>query len=312
MTERYCVTGCAGFIGSHILRRLLEDGASVVGVDDFSTGRRENLDGLEDRFQLIEGTLCDPDVAAAACKDVDIVLHQASIPSVPRSVADPLASLHSSVTATVTLLEAAHRAGVRRVVQAASSSAYGDTEVRPKTEDMLPSPKSPYAVAKLAQEHYAAAFSDCYGLETASLRYFNVFGPRQDPTSDYAAVIPKFITLMLAGTPPRVDGDGLQTRDFTYVANIVEGNLAAARAGGELKGEVFNIACGDEISILDLVGTLNNLLGTSIDPMHGPPRTGDVRHSRADIARASERLDFRPVATFEEGLRRTIEFYRDA
>jgi UDP-glucose 4-epimerase len=175
---------------------------------------------------------------------------------------------------------------------------------------MLPRPKSPYAAAKLAQEHYAAAFSTCYGLDTASLRYFNVFGPRQDPTSDYAAVIPKFITLMLAGESPRVDGDGLQTRDFTYVANVVEGNLAAARAGGSLDGEVFNIACGDEISILDLVGTINDLLGTAVEPTHGPSRTGDVRHSRADITRATERLDFRPAVSFEEGLRRTIAFYR--
>ncbi len=308
--EKFLVTGCAGFIGSHLLRRLLADGVPAKGVDNFSTGKPENIADLRDKFEFVEGDLSRPEVAAQACAGVTHVLHQASIPSVPRSVDDPLGSLHSSVTATVTLLLAARDAGVKRVVQAASSSAYGDALELPKVETMIPSPKSPYAVAKLAQEYYAAAFSECYGLDTVSLRYFNVFGPRQDPNSHYAAVIPKFITLILAGKRPFVHGDGLQSRDFTYIDNVVAGNLLAARSPHPLKGAVINLACGDRIDLLQLVAEINRILGTNLTPEHGPERAGDVKHSQAGVAKARELLGFKPVVDFAEGLRRTVEYYR--
>lgn len=308
--ERFLVTGCAGFIGSHLLRRLIADGVETAGVDNFSTGRRENLAGLEGKFEFVEGDLCDRATAARACAGVTHVLHQASIPSVPRSLDDPLASLHSSVTSTVTLLLAAREAGVKRLVQAASSSAYGDTERLPKSEDIMPRPLSPYAVAKLTQEYYAAAFANCFGLDTVSLRYFNVFGPRQDPNSAYAAVIPKFITLMLRRERPTIHGDGLQSRDFTYIDNVVEGNLLAARRPGKLGGEVINVACGEKYTLLDIVAKLNRTLGTDLKPQHDASRAGDVKHSHADIAKARRLLGFSPVVTFEEGLARTVEWYR--
>jgi len=308
--ERFLVTGCAGFIGSHIVRKLLSDGVDVVGVDDFSTGKEENIADIAGQFKLVRGTLCDMDIAKAACDGVTHVIHQASIPSVPRSVDDPLASLHSSVTATVTLLMAARDAKVKRVVQAASSSAYGDTETLPKVESMLPKPLSPYAVAKLTQEYYASSFSTCYGLDTVSLRYFNVFGPRQDPKSEYAAVIPKFITMILKGETPTIFGDGEQSRDFTYIDNVVAGNLLAARCPKQLKGEVINLAVGDRISLNDLVKLLNKILGTNVSANYAPERAGDVKHSQAGVQKATDLLDFKPVVKFEEGLRRTVEYYR--
>lgn len=308
--EKFLVTGCAGFIGSHIVRKLVADGIEVVGVDDFSTGKEKNIADLAGKFRLVRGSLCDMDVARDACQGATHVIHQASIPSVPRSVDDPLGSLHSSVTATVTLLMAARDAKVRRVVQAASSSAYGDTETLPKTEEMLPKPLSPYAVAKLAQEYYAFSFSTCYGLDTVSLRYFNVFGPRQDPASEYAAVIPKFITMMLEGKAPTIFGDGEQSRDFTYIDNVVKGNLLAARSPKALKGEVINLAVGDRISLNQLVDLLNKILGTDIKVNYAPERAGDVKHSQAGVSKAGELLGFTPVVNFEEGLRRTIEYYR--
>ncbi len=309
--EKICVTGCAGFIGSHITRRLIAEGVETVGVDDFSTGKPENIADIRDRFDFVEGSACDPAVAARAVAGCDAVIHQASIPSVPRSVEKPLESMHSSVTATVTVLAAAKNAGVKRVVQAVSSSAYGDSETLPKSETMLPRPLSPYAAAKLAQEYYAMAFAACYALDTVSLRYFNVFGPRQDPQSQYAAVIPKFITLMLAGKAPVVFGDGEQSRDFTYIDNVVAGNLVAARAPGHFGGEVVNLACGDRVSLLELVELLNGILGTSLAPVHEPARAGDVKHSQADVGKAKELLGFSPAVDFAEGLRRTVAYYRD-
>lgn len=308
--ERVLVTGCAGFIGSHLLRRLLQEGVEVVGVDDFSTGKRENIRDLEGQFLFFEGSLCDPHLCEEACKGVRYILHQASIPSVPRSIENPLASLHSSITSTVTLLLAAKKAGVQRVVQAGSSSVYGDTKRLPKTEDMTPHPQSPYAVAKLAQEYYATVMSLCYGLDTVTLRYFNVFGPRQDPKSEYAAVIPKFISWMLAGRPPRIYGDGLQTRDFTYIDNVVEGNLLAMRTSQPLHGEVINLACGNRISLLDLVAMLNRILGTNLEPLYEAPRRGDVRHSQAGVEKAKRLLGFSPIVDVEEGLRRTVEWFQ--
>lgn len=308
--EHFLVTGCAGFIGSHLTRRLLRDGISVTGIDNFATGRPENIADIRDQFTFLEGSLCELDLAKKACEGVTHILHQASIPSVPRSLADPLASMHSSITSTVTLLLAAKEAGVKRLVQAASSSAYGNTETLPKVESMNPNPLSPYAVAKLTQEFYASAFSNCFEIETVSLRYFNVFGPRQDPKSQYAAVIPKFITAMLKGESPVIYGDGQQSRDFTFIENVVEGNLLAARAPGPLNGEVMNLACGDRISLLDLVQMLNRILGTSIEAIHEAPRPGDVKHSQAGVEKAKEWIGFSPVCTFEEGLRRTIDYYR--
>ena len=309
--ERFLVTGAAGFIGSNIVRALLDEGAAVRGIDNFATGRRENIAEILDRMEWIEGDLAVPGVAEEAMEGIDYVLHQAAIPSVPRSVADPLATNTSCIDATLRVLLAAREKKVRRVVLAASSSAYGDTPTLPKREDMPTSPLSPYAVAKLAQEQYARAFSICYGTETVSLRYFNVFGPRQDPKSDYAAVIPKFITMMVRGRTPTIHGDGLQSRDFTYIDNVVEGNLLAARAAGPFRGEVMNLAIGDRISLLDLVAELNRILGTEIAPKHGPERPGDVKHSQADVTRARERIGFRPVVPFAEGLARTAAYYRE-
>jgi len=310
MTNRILVTGCAGFIGGHLLRRLLSEGVDVVGVDDFSTGRRENMAGLEGRFRFIEGNLRDPEVCRRAIEGVTGILHQASIPSVPRSIENPLASLHSSVTATVTLLNAAKDSGVRRFVQASSSSVYGDTEVFPNVETTMPKPLNPYGVAKLTQEYYASAFSKCYGIETISLRYFNVFGPRQNPFSEYSAMIPKFITLMLSGKCPTIFGDGEQSRDFTYIDNVVEANLAAIRHGGVFNGQAINVARGETMSVNELVCHLNSILGTNIRPAYGPARLGDIRRSKADISRAEELIGFRAGIDVQKGLRRTVDYYR--
>jgi nucleoside-diphosphate-sugar epimerase len=310
MSGRYVVTGAAGFIGSSIVRKLLAEGCEVTGIDNLSTGRIENIEEIRDAFRFVQGDAGDPALLASALSGAESVLHQAAIPSVPRSVADPLSTNYSCVDVTLRLLEAARDAGVRRVVIAASSSAYGDTEVLPKVETMTPRPLSPYAVAKLAQEHYARAFSLCYGLETVSLRYFNVFGPRQDPHSDYAAVIPKFIRLMLSGTAPTIYGDGEQSRDFTHIDNVVQANLLAARAEGPIMGETVNIACGDRISLNELVGRLNRTLGTEFEPRYDAPREGDVKHSQADISKARELIGYEPLVGFDTGLQRTAEFLR--
>ncbi len=310
MPETYLVTGGAGFIGSHLVEALVATGAAVRVLDNFSTGHRANLAGCLDRITLIEGDITDLKIVRDAVAGVDFVLHQAALPSVPRSVASPMESNNANVNGTLNVLLAARDAGVRRVVYAASSSVYGNIEAEYKREDMPPDPRSPYAVAKLAGEQYCRAFYLTYGLETVSLRYFNVFGPRQDPKSQYAAVIPIFLTAMLHDQPPPVEGDGYQSRDFTYVADVVHANLLACTAP-DAAGEVFNIACGGRHTILSLVDILNRLLGTAIAPVHVAPRPGDVRHSRADIGKAERLLGYRPQVSFEEGLARTLAWHRE-
>jgi nucleoside-diphosphate-sugar epimerase len=309
VAKMYLVTGGAGFIGSNIVRRLLEEGEKVRVLDDFSTGRRENLEGLCG-FEIFEGSLTKPNVVDKALDGVDYVLHQAAIPSVPRSVADPLKSNEANVTGTLMLLDAAKRAGVKRLVFAASSSAYGDTEVLPKVEDMPAKPLSPYAVNKYAGELYAKVYADIYGLETVCLRYFNIFGPYQDPASEYAAVIPKFILRMLKGEAPVIYGDGEQSRDFTYIDNAVEANLLACKSEKVGRGEVINVACGERYSLNELVAALNEILGTKIEPLYDEARPGDVKHSLAAIERARELLGYEVKVDFHEGLKRTVEWFR--
>ncbi len=303
------VTGGAGFIGSHLVAALLGRGRKVRVVDNLSTGRRSNLDGLGE-FDWVEGDLADFDVARRAVEGADVVFHQAAIPSVPRSVSEPLPSHASGPTATLHVLEAARLAGVRRVIFAASSSAYGDTEALPKVEDMPPRPLSPYAAGKLAGEHYVHVYARTMGLDGVSLRYFNIFGPRQDPSSPYSGVISLFARSMAEGRRPIIYGDGLQTRDFTYVANAVAANLAACDSERPLEGAAFNIGTGRRISLLDLVSALNEILGTRLDPEFRPVRAGDVRNSQADIARIRSALNYRPEIDFEEGLRRTLASFR--
>lgn len=308
MTQ-YLVTGGAGFIGSHIVEELVQRGERVRVLDNFSTGKRENLAPLLEHIELVEGNLCDLPTVRRAVEGVDCILHQGALPSVPRSVADPLASNAANVTGTLHVLVAARDADVRRVVYASSSSLYGDSPTLPKEPDMPTQPKSPYAVAKLAGEGYCRAFTEVYGLETVSLRYFNVFGPRQDPASQYSAVIPLFITSLLRGESPIVHGDGLQSRDFTYVSNVVHANLLAVSAPG-VAGRVFNVACGQRHTLLDMIAILNDILGTQIAPIHTDPRPGDVRHSLADITATQEMLGYRVEVDFREGLRRTVDWYR--
>jgi UDP-glucose 4-epimerase len=307
---RFLVTGGAGFIGSHIATALADRGGHVHVLDNFSTGRRGNLKHLADRVTLIEGDLTRQDDVAKAVEGVEVVFHQAALASVPRSVASPLETNEACVTGTVNLLDAARRAGVRRVVYAASSSAYGDQPFSSKREIDPPAPLSPYAAAKLAGELYCQAFAASYGLETVALRYFNVFGPRQDPQSEYSAVIPKFVTRMLAGQRPIIYGDGKQSRDFTYVDNVVAGNLAAADANG-IAGRVINVACGRQFTLLDLVAAINRVLRTTIEPVFESPRAGDVYESLADITLARRLLGYEPSVDFDEGLRRSIEYYKD-
>ncbi len=305
----YLVTGGAGFIGSHLVDALVGEGQRVRVVDNFSTGKRENLAQSRDAIDLFECSITDRPALAEAMRGVEYVFHLAALASVPRSVDNPLACHEHNVTGTLNVLLAARDAGVKRVVYAGSSSAYGDVESEFKAEDMLPNPLSPYAAAKLAGEHYCQAFTTVFGLETVTVRYFNVFGPRQDPLSTYAAVIPRFVTAMLRGEPPQVEGDGLQTRDFTYIDNVVHGTLLACRTPG-VAGEVFNIACGSRISLLAMIDLLNGLLGESIGPDFVAPRPGDVRHSRAAIGKAQRLLAYEPVVSFEEGLARTLAWYR--
>jgi UDP-glucose 4-epimerase len=302
------VTGGAGFIGSHLVEALVERGHAVRVLDNFSTGSAENLAGVRDRIELIEADLTDLDAVRAAARDVELVFHQGALASVPRSVADPLATHQACATGTLHVLMAAREAGVRRVVYAASSSAYGASERLPKSETDPTLPLSPYAVAKLAGEQYCAAFSTVYGLETVRLRYFNVYGPRQPPDSPYAAVIPLFLRAMLAGRSPVLHGDGLQSRDFTFVEDVIQANLLAA-AAPKVSGNVYNIACGRRTSLLDLVARINGLLGTAIKPVHDAPRAGDVRHSQADIARARNDLGFAPRFDVDQGLRRCLAYY---
>jgi nucleoside-diphosphate-sugar epimerase len=303
------VTGGAGFIGSHVVRGLLGRGRKVRVLDDFSTGYRRNLEEVAGEIELLEGSICDPETVAAACAGVEVVYHIAARASVPRSVEDPRTAHDVNITGSLNVLMAARSAGCRRVVYSASSSAYGDTPTLPKTEDMQPIPLSPYAVSKLAPEQYAAVWAHVYGLETISLRYFNVFGPRQDPNSAYAAVIPAFVTRMVRGERPVVFGDGEQSRDFCYIDNVVDANLRAGETAG-LKGEVVNIACGERTTLNQIIAAINVALGTDIAPEYRPPRAGDVRHSLADIRAAQRVIGYVPKVFFAEGLQRSIEFYK--
>jgi len=300
------VTGGAGFIGSHLVEALLGDGCRVRVVDNLATGRLSNLAHLEGRFEWLEGNVADFEVCRRAAAGVDYVFHQAAIPSVPRSVKEPLSSHESGPTATINMLEAARQAGARRFLFAASSSAYGDTTELPKHEDMLPKPLSPYAAGKLAGEHYVRVYAQTMGLDGASLRYFNIFGPRQDPSSPYSGVISLFIKGMSQGRSPTIHGDGEQTRDFTYVANAVAANLAAMRHPGPLGGEVFNVGTAQRTRLLDVVDALNRIYQTDLRPDFQPSRAGDVRDSLASLDRTSRVLGYRPLVPFDEGLRRTV------
>jgi nucleoside-diphosphate-sugar epimerase len=308
----YLITGAAGFIGSTLVRALLERGEEVRGLDNFSTGKRENLAEVLGQIDFHEADLLDLNALHVACRGVDYVLHQAAIPSVPRSVKDPLGNNRANVDGTLNLLVASRDAKVKRVIYAASSSAYGDTPPLPKREDMSPNPISPYAAAKLASEYYMASFYRCYGLETVSLRYFNVFGPRQDPTSPYSGVLAKFITQMLAGEQPTIFGDGKQSRDFTYVDNVIEANLLACQAEAKgVAGRVFNVATGARTDLCQTFQILKKLIGYSGEVKYGPERAGDVTHSLADISRAEQHLGYKPKVDFDEGLSRTIAWYRN-
>ena len=307
----YLITGAAGFIGSTLTRALLAQGERVRGLDNFATGKRENLAEVKDQIEFHETDLADLDGLHRACDGVDYILHEAAIPSVPRSVKDPLGNNRANVDGTLNLLVAARDAKVKRVIYAASSSAYGDTPTLPKREDMPPNPISPYATAKLASEYYMTSFYRCYGLETVCLRYFNVFGPRQDPASPYSGVLAKFITQMLREEQPTIFGDGKQSRDFTFIQNVVEANLLACKAEAKgVTGKVFNIATGRRTDLYQTFLILKKLIGYSGDVKYGPDRPGDVKHSLADISRAAEFLGYTPKVDFEEGLSRTIEWYR--
>ena len=305
----YLVTGGAGFIGSHLVEELVKQGQRVRVIDNLSTGKRKNIEPFRGKIEFIDGDIRDLGLVRKAMDGVDYVLHQAAVPSVPRSVKDPLTTNAANVDGTLNILIAARDADVKRVVYASSSSVYGDTPTLPKQEGMKPQPRSPYAVSKLAGELYCQAFYHVYGLETVALRYFNVFGPRQDPESQYAAVVPKFITALLRGEPPTIFGDGEQSRDFTYVDNVVAANLLAAKASG-VAGEVFNIACGERITINELARMLTEIIGVNIEPEYTPPRPGDVLHSLADISKAQKLLGYKIKVDFERGLQKTVEWYR--
>ena len=306
----YLVTGAAGFIGRSIAAALLKRGETVRGVDSFITGNRANLVGLE-AMEFVEGDLADPALCAKMCAGVEIVFHEAALASVPRSVADPVATNVNCVDATLNVLVAARAAGVRRVVYAGSSSVYGDTPTLPKHEEMLPNPITPYAVAKLAGEHYMRAFTHVYGLETVTLRYFNLFGPFQDPTSHYSGVLAIFCRKMLAGEQPTIYGDGEQSRDFTYIDNVVEANLLAAAAPAEkVSGRSMNLATATAVTLNQTFKILCDLTGYRGKPVYAEPRSGDIRHSLADIRLAGELLGYAPRVDFYEGLRRTVEWYK--
>ncbi|AKH97417.1 SDR family oxidoreductase [Halanaeroarchaeum sulfurireducens] len=303
------VTGVAGFIGSNLATELLDRGYSVRGVDNFETGRKSNLEALhsDDEFSFYEGDVRNAEMMAELVDGVDYLFHQAAVPSVPRSVDDPVTSTDANCTGTATVLNAARNADVDTAVVASSSSVYGSSETLPKVETMPTNPESPYALSKYYTEKLAVQFSDLYDIDTVALRYFNIFGPRQDPNGEYAAVIPKFINLMLEGERPVIYGDGEQSRDFTYIDNAVEANILAAE--GDVTGEVCNVACGDRVTVNELVEMLNDLLGTELEPKYDPPRPGDVRHSHADISKAEELLGYDPEVDFKEGLKRTVKYY---
>ena len=311
MPDLYLVTGGAGFIGSHLAARLLHEGARVRVLDNYSTGAPANLAflaGHGDALELIEGDLRDLSTVERAARGARVIFHQAAMRSVPRSVADPLGAHENNVTGTLHVFEAARRAGIDRVVYASSSSVYGANPELPKREEQVPRPISPYAVSKAAGEQYGAVWSELYGVQTVGLRYFNVFGPRQDPKSEYAAVIPRFILWALEGVPLEVHGDGTQTRDFTYVDNVVEANLLAARAPG-VGGQTFNVGCGERVSLLAIIERLEKMVGHPVARHHVAARPGDVPHTLADVTRAGQLLGYQPTVGFDEGFRRTAEFF---
>lgn len=303
------MTGGAGFIGSNLVLFLSGSGHRVRVLDDLSTGQVENLRDIEGLADVILGDIRDPDVVSEAVTGAEVVCHLAALPSVARSVVDPVTTHAVNATGTLNVLRAAKERGVRRVVYASSSSVYGDTPTLPRSEEFPTRPMSPYAVTKLAGENYCVVFSKVYGVETLSLRFFNVFGPRQDPSSEYSAVIPRFVNRMLAGVPPTVFGNGRQTRDFTYVQNVVDACVAGMTASMTEPGEVLNIACGEPLSLLELIDLLNGLLGTEIQPEFKGPRVGDVQHSHADISRAVKTLGYQPAVSAREGLEETVEWF---
>lgn len=305
----YLITGGAGFIGSNITKRLVEEGESVRIIDNFSTGKRENIKDISEKIEIIDGDMRDIDAVSKAVRDMDFIVHEASLPSVPRSVKDPLTSNSVNVTGTLNLLNAAREAKVKRFVYASSSSVYGDTPLLPKREDMTPNPQSPYAVTKLTGEYYCSVFYKVYGLPTVSLRYFNVFGPNQDPKSQYAAVIPRFITAILNQSSPVIYGDGEQSRDFTFIENVVDANLLSCK-DDNASGKIFNIACGERYTINTLLKELYSILGKTAEPVYSEPRAGDIKHSHADISRARDIIGYKPKIDFKEGLRRTVEWFK--
>ena len=309
MADLYLITGGAGFIGSNLADALVRDGERVRIFDDFSTGRIENLAAIRDQIEIIEGDLRDFNDVKRAMRGVNYVSHQGALRSVERSVDDPMSSNAVNVQGTLNILQAAREAGVTRVAYASSSSAYGDTEVLPKTEDLAPAPISPYAVSKLAAEHYCRVYSRLYGLETVSLRYFNVFGPKQSPESKYAAVVPLFLRAAFKREPLEIHGDGLQSRDFTYIDNVVLANRLAMTTSG-VGGSVFNVACGDRHSLLDIAAIIGRFLGRDLERNHVAPRRGDVRHTQASIDRITKALNYKPPVGFEEGMRRTFEWFK--
>jgi len=310
MQKTYLVTGGAGFIGSHIVERLAREGHRVRVLDNLFSGKEANVQSISGDVELLRADIRDASSVAAATDGVDVVFHEAALGSVPRSVADPRTTHEVNLTGTLNVLLAARDARVRRVVYASSSSVYGETAVLPKHEELIPQPLSPYALSKLAAEHYIKIFHRVYGLEAVSLRYFNIFGPRQDPESEYAAVVPRFVTALLEGERPVIYGDGLQSRDFTYVENVVNANLLAAEAEG-VAGEVFNVACGGRYTLLDLLTKLRDAIGSDIEAIHEPARAGDVRDSQASVDKATKRLGYQVSVDFEEGLRKTVEWYRE-
>ena len=311
MAQVWLVTGGAGFIGSNLVRAILARGRPVRILDNFLTGFRENIAEVAAEIELVEGDIRHPDACLRACRGAEVVFHQAALPSVPRSMADPRASFENNSLGTFNMLMAARETGVRRFVQAASSSAYGAGEELPKRETMLPAPISPYAADKACSELHAAMFHRAFGLQTVCLRYFNVFGPRQDPANQYAGVIAAFASAMIRGRRPTIFGDGKQSRDFTFVENVVRANLLAADAP-ETHGEVVNIGCGEAVDLNQIAAAFNRLLGTDLQPVYAPPRAGDVRHSLADVTAARNLLGYEPAVRFADGLRLTLDWYREA
>jgi len=305
----YVVTGGGGFIGSHIVEELLRRNQTVRVIDNFSTGKRENVEPFEGTAEIIEADIAEGQNLPRFLEGADYVIHQAAIPSVPKSILDPVKSHHANVNGTLQVLNASREANVKRVVYASSSSVYGDSPTLPKHEGMMPNPLSPYGAQKLFAEIYCQVFSRAYGLETVSLRYFNVFGPRQDSTSQYSGVLALFIAAVLQNKRPTIYGDGLQSRDFTYVQNVVEANLQACTVP-VVAGQVFNVACGDRITVNSMLHQINKITGKDIAPIYADSRPGDIKHSQADITRAREHLGYQPKVSFEEGLRNTIEWYR--